>query len=557
MRHFGVVGLAVLLVSAAVPAVAQSGVSGGRECPRMHMVVVHDAADSAALSDQDHGFLGSIVKPVVDAANPGVKDYSAGFSAAASSVAQPVPSVSGGWKKDVWGTSAPAAASSAATTAPAVSSSVVGSTGVSTTQEQQNDGVAQVSRTYVNVEGFRTGAFIPGVHSETDASWRDHVDGGLKKTSAVVEEIHRTCPDTKLVLLGNSQGAAVVSELARSIGAGEGPVPSSVIAGVATFADPTRAEDWPTTTDRSNAVVKAPAASGQGLATVAEGSASRGYGSLEGKTVSWCVEGDTRCGIKKAAPAVRLAEAANREVDFARNPEASLRYVADVLAPAVALASVETLAEDVQFGGSGFRFSRAASADETLIGRIAVNTESSVDRSDMDRRLVAAGAQLGGMALAAGVTVAKKVITPANIAQIAAASAAGPEAAAVVVGVKVIEAGASLFTAETATSGAVRLLDEAKAGGMEVPEVAEAAVETVVGEAIGDSAYVNQPITDRGQSASGATKTWLAGLAAKELGDDAPEGLVAASRSPEKVSGVRFDKAAVDAAVAGLRKDQG
>ena len=147
---------------------------------------------------------------------------------------------------------------------------------------------------------------------------------------------------------------------------------------------------------------------------------------------------------------------------------------------------MESLAEDLNFGENGFTFKRAKSVDDTLIGRITANAETKVDQSEMDRRLVAAGAQLGGMALAAGVTVAKKVITPSNIAQIAAASALGPEAAGLVVAEKLIEASTDLFTPETASTGAMRVVDEAKASGMEDTEIAEVAVEAAVGETIGD-----------------------------------------------------------------------
>ena len=134
---------------------------------------------------------------------------------------------------------------------------------------------------------------------------------------------------------------------------------------------------------------------------------------------------------------------------------------------------MESLAKDLDFGSNGFTFKRAQSSDETLIGRIAENTEADNKQTDVERRLVVSGQQLGGMALAAGITVAKKFLTPSNIAQIAAAATLNPAAGATVAGVKIIEASTDLFTPETATTGATRLLDEATASGVEVPEVAE------------------------------------------------------------------------------------
>ena len=235
------------------------------------------------------------------------------------------------------------------------------------------------------------------------------------------------------------------------------------------------------------------------------------------------------------------------------DPQGSVRYVADVLGPAVALAGVESLAKDLDFGSNGFTFKRAQSSDETLIGRIAENTESDNKQTDVERRLVISGQQLGGMALAAGITVAKKVLTPSNIAQIAAAATLDPAAGATVAGVKIIEASTDLFTPETATTGATRLLDEATASGVEVPEVAEAAVTTVVSESVGQTAYKNQAVTDSGQAPAAATTRWLSAMAADELGAEAPAELVTAAAKTQSNRGATYDQAASRSATESLR----
>ena len=119
-----------------------------------------------------------------------------------------------------------------------------------------------------------------------------------------------------------------------------------------------------------------PFAYGSGSVSGLTESTPGGYGKLSDRTVSWCVDGDVRCGVKKAAPLTRLVEASNKNINFERDPQGSVRYVADVLGPAVALAGVESLAKDLDFGSNGFTFKRAQSSDETLIGRIIENTES-------------------------------------------------------------------------------------------------------------------------------------------------------------------------------------
>lgn len=158
------------------------------------------------------------------------------------------------------------------------------------------------------------------------------------------------------------------------------------------------------------------------------------------------------------------------------------------------------------------------------------------------------------MALAAGITVAKKVLTPSNIAQIAAAATLDPMAGATVAGVKIIEASTDLFTPQTATTGAVRLLDEATASGVEVPEVAEAAVTTVVSESVGQAAYKNQVVTDSGQTPASATTRWLSAMAADELGQAASPELVAASNNTTtSQKGATFDRAASKTAMESLK----
>ena len=575
MRVCRVAAVSVLILPAVVAPSVLAAEDQGAECPKMQFVVVNSASDSQLESDTDQGFLADVVSPVVSAANNDAKDvdYSAGFSASV----EPSESVStestgnDSWKPDVWGestTSAPTTgASASAKPSEAIKTSSIPSS--STARSASSGSSPSVGRVYVNVKGVRSGAFIPGVHSEDDPAWRELLAENKEKVNATVKQIAERCPDTKIAFVGENEGAAVVSEIARDVGVGQGVIGPEKVSGVAAFADPTRAEDQPTVASGADSPAAAPgtsgtytqqvgslnaqAAQGEGLATVAENSSPDGYGQLENRTVSWCVEGDVRCSVPKAAPLTRLVEASNKNIDFSRDPEGSVRYVADVLGPSVALAGVETLANDVKFGSNGFTFKRASSPEKTLIGRMAANADRQVDQSEMDQRLIAAGQQLGGMGLAAGITVAKKVLTPANIAQIAAAGAISPEAGAMVVGVKLLEASSDLFTPETATTGALRLMDEASAGGVEVPEAAEAAVTTVVAQQVGQSAYKKQAVTKSGQTPTGATTQWLAALAADELGESASEELVTtATQTAASQAGTEFNQAAVASAVAGL-----
>lgn len=587
MKLTGMIAVMVLAASSVV-ALPATAAEQSPKCPKMQFVVVRSAQDSTTDTNADQGFLGEVVSPVVDAANTGKKvDKSAGFSQVANtdaaSTSAPAttslaPSPSGAsadsWKPKVWG-STPTSSAAAPTSPPVTSAPAAASSTASTSAAAQSGAASaesdtpSIGRTYVNIDGVRSGAFIPGVHSETDQSWREKLDGNKTKVNAVAKNILSQCPNTKVAFIGQDEGAAVVSDIARDIGAGKGEIPADRVSGVAAFADPTRGENQPTVASGADTPAASPGtagvhtskldsmnaqpAQGAGVATVAENTTPSGYGKLSDRTVSWCVDGDVRCGVKKAAPLTRLVEASNKNMDFQRDPQGSVRYVADVLGPAVALAGVESLAKDLDFGSNGFTFKRAQSSDETLIGRIAENTEADNKQTDVERRLVVSGQQLGGMALAAGITVAKKVLTPSNIAQIAAAATLDPAAGATVAGVKIIEASTDLFTPETATTGATRLLDEATASGVEVPEVAEAAVTTVVSESVGQTAYKNQAVTDSGQAPAAATTRWLSAMAADELGAEAPAELVTAAAKTQSNRGATYDQAASRSATESLR----
>ncbi|MEZ2190073.1 hypothetical protein [Corynebacterium sp. CCM 9204] len=151
--------------------------------------------------------------------------------------------------------------------------------------------------------------------------------------------------------------------------------------------------------------------------------------------------------------------------------------VTDTLGPAVVLGGVETLADDLSFGPNGFEIARTETSDETMIGRLAAETERpNGDLGEMGTCLVTAGFQLGVMALAAGITFAKEVITPTNLAQIAAAGAADPLAAVPVVASKLAQASLKIITPATATGVAARVFDEIKAAGMGDAGLADVAV---------------------------------------------------------------------------------
>lgn len=531
-------------------------------CPRLHVVMIQDATTSMTTTGQDaDGLLGEVVTPVISAANGNFRgDDSAGFVPPTSSAPTSAVSVDS-WKPDMWGASSPSASSSgdwkpdvwggssSSTSALPTSetTSSVPTTSAQPTSTSSSKEAGKVGKTVIRFGALKdTAAYLP-----TDPAPEETYDGQLAKavadTDSVLEQIASRCPNTQVALLGMSQGAQAASEVAKAIGAGESSFPADRLVGVALFADPSRSAGQPVTAsgDLHGDVVGIGADDGEGIArTVGATSPSdRGFGELSNRTVSWCADGDARCGMKKAAPLERLTALAHENT--ATDPQDALRFVGDVLIPAVSLGTVESLADDVSFGSQGFTFARSGSVDDTLIGRITAAAETPVSQSEHERRLVAAGQKIGGMGLAAGITIAKKAITPQNIAAVSAASAASPAAAAAMAGAILAKSAVEVLTPATATSAAMRVVDEAKAAGIEPNQQAEAAIEAAVSRTVtaSDSAYRTRPVMASGASASGATTSWLADTAVNALGDDAPPELVQLATVAAPIVTSAFDAA--------------
>lgn len=517
------VGAAALLVGAStVPATAETTDNPPKTntCSPVQMIMVQDVADSGATG----GFLSEVTRPVLMAANGDTwAETSDVGSPASTTEPSPAPTAADSWKPDAgWGETTAAQTDEEW---PEATTSAEPSPEQTEERDEESTQQRDVGRVVIEVENTsRERAYIPGVSGPDDVpAYDESIGSAAEEAEKKITEISEQCPDTKFVLMGVGQGAQVASTVAKRIGAGDSVDPDRV-RGVALFADPSRSEDQPLVASGDPSPAGASGEFGKqetrgaGVVTVTgQEESEAGYGQVADRTVSWCLEGDTTCSLEQGTP-LRALIANTEEGTQNQAPQQALEHVTDVLAPAVLLGGVETLAEDVQFGPGGFTFQRAASVDDTLIGRIAADSDRQIPQSEISNRLVAAGSQIGGMALAAGITVAKKTLTPSNIAQIAAASAISPAAGAGVALLKAGEASIDLVSPLTLTTAAVRLSDEAEAAGVDDHGLAEAAVQAAVSTGMGKQNYRTQAVNDSGQTASGATSDWLLDVVGQEVG---------------------------------------
>lgn len=252
---------------------------------------------------------------------------------------------------------------------------------------------------------------------------------------------------------------------------------------------------------------------GGGVASVQ--SAVDGFGALAAKTVSWCIEGDLACGMPEGSAMRTIVDSVAPDLDT-NNPMGSLMAVADTLGPAVVLGGLEAVADGVSFGSGGFKVARADSEDETLIGRIATEAARSDSRSlgEMGTRVLGASAKIAGMGLAAGITVARKTLSPANLAAISAAGTADPLMGIGVAAAKFAEVSLETISMETATGAAGRVFDEVQAAGLNPETIASVATDAATWASLASSgAYATTPMTSDGRTATAATVDWISAMA--------------------------------------------
>lgn len=120
-------------------------------------------------------------------------------------------------------------------------------------------------------------------------------------------------------------------------------------------------------------------------------------------------------------------------------------------------------------------------------------------------------ARLGGMALGTGITVARKTLTPENIAQIALAGVSGgPQAAAAVAGEKFAKTGMTLLNPSYVSGRSREVLQAVKDSGFTVPETMELAVDLSSWLSVDEHVqYGKRPIMPDGRTAEQATQQWL------------------------------------------------
>lgn len=131
---------------------------------------------------------------------------------------------------------------------------------------------------------------------------------GYDRAAAKLASMNRECPLTSYLLMGFSQGAVIVGDLASNIGNGRGPIPQSdadLVLGVGLIADgrrePGGQNDVGPSPDGVGAEIALGAISGLVPGITMNGPRSGGFGVLTERTYSICAPGDLICDAPTAA----------------------------------------------------------------------------------------------------------------------------------------------------------------------------------------------------------------------------------------------------------------
>ncbi|MET7769065.1 cutinase family protein [Nocardia sp. NPDC005366] len=232
-----------------------------------------------------------------------------------------------------------------------------------------------VQRTYIPYPAGFGGAIGTGGGSTPYAS---SVSEGLAALTATAASIAADCPGTALAAVGYSQGAQVVSEFARTVGAGEGPVPADRVAGIALYSDPDRAPGSPVIPGRPGQLTPDPAPGTSGVAvsgvSITTGAASGGgiatssgveYRALTGRVADVCVDGDLSCAAPDRAALLRVAAQIAGQADL-RDPLAALASIQALLSSTLGDAWTTVVNNDFHTGAGFVDYLPAASLADRL-----------------------------------------------------------------------------------------------------------------------------------------------------------------------------------------------
>ncbi len=399
---------------------------------------------------------------------------------------------------------------------------------------------SSLDRAYVPYPAAFGGA-VPGGKQPYTVS----VEEAAANLEAAAEKVISDCPATKLAIVGYSQGAHAASNFLEAIGAGTGAVPADRIAAAALFGSPTRAAGSPVFPGSSNDTpasapgsssdhvsalppVSAPTPTGAGIGPTSDVATS--FGSLSGRVASFCQTGDLACDAPANAPIARAVTNVASQVEVGGDPFRAMQSIGLALASTSFGVAVDVVNKDISVPKNSLE-NLSITPKKTLSQRFAEASDPAA-KPPTGQEAIAALTKIGLVAVNAVVSVAKKVITPATIAEVSAAGLSNPAAAFAVIAAKTAKAVIELVPPATSKRLVQQAFTVVKSEVSANKDLFDLAALTSYANTIAaHTGYASAVATPQGESATRFVADWLAAAAA-DVGDTTTTAAGPSSTSP-------------------------
>ncbi|WP_040703689.1 cutinase family protein, partial [Nocardia takedensis] len=377
-------------------------------------------------------------------------------------------------------------------------------------------------------------AYIPyGQNSEgATLAYDDAITSAADQLEQAAASVETRCPTTRLAVAGYAHGAAAAARFATRVGAGDSTVSAEKVAAVALLANPARAVGAATLPGRpqTNTPSAAPGTTGTHVSTIAlldsrvtgggitaAATGSTGYGALTGRVADLCVGGDATCDTTPGSPlATTVANIAARS--DTRDPIAAISTIATALSTTVFTTAVGVVNDDL----SGTSLDQLSYQPAKPLGQRLAEASAPTATAPSQADALSALFKLGTIGLNAAISVARTVLTPATVAELATVGMADPLAAVGVLGAKLAAAVVQLVPPQTASRWVNEAFDAITSTVTAPDQLYTLAGSAQYSDTTGrHGSYTEVPATGTGESALRTVSAWFTAIA-RDLASTTP-----------------------------------
>ncbi|MET7772094.1 hypothetical protein [Nocardia sp. NPDC005366] len=377
-------------------------------------------------------------------------------------------------------------------------------------------------------------AYIPYGQSAdgTTPAYDDAVTAAAEHLEQAAATVQNRCSTTQLAVAGYAHGAAAADRFATRVGAGQSTVSAEKVAAVALLANPARAVGAPTVPGRpqSDTPSAAPGTTGTQVSTItlpnpsltgggitAATTAASDYGTLTGRVADLCVGGDATCDTTPGSPLASTVTNIAARSDL-RDPIAAISTIATALSSTVFTTAVGVVNDDL----SGTSLDQLSYQPAKPLGERLAEASAPTAIAPTQADALSALFKLGTIGLGAAISVARTVITPATVAELATVGMVDPLAAVGVLGAKLATAVVQLVPPQTASRWVNDAFDAITSTVTAPDQLYTLAGSSQYSDTTGrHGSYTTAPATGTGESTLRTVSAWFTALA-RDLANTTP-----------------------------------